>query len=358
MDHFISARIIGVEEKGSISVDSLLSTVESDLKSGINTTFCKLLDIMTKFGDLSTQDLAKSIKKKLTAVVAPTHEGVTVVVDEVDDMFIAFLSALHNVLSEAEFKMVRMGCITLSAKLPNEFDSKVRATETLYDLFDVLVSSPFCNWMNIRLLEKMAAASLQSNAHQLINQYKNAIFSKKLKDIFKHIPEVSNQIPDEYYSKIKQRWKKEFDDVTVKDVIGEWNKLEKLFDVEELMLLLDSNSNHESLSTSGEPNLTRLRTDGSNRNEECDELKSDDLCCGICNKHLFITNKCCNQIYCSKCLKEYLNGTGDDYTMPCLHCKAYMKVLSIGKSQLCTLGIGYCVLETLHMPDVIVELCR
>ena len=248
VDHFISERIIDVKEKQSISVDSLLSTIESHLKSSINTTFCKLLDIMTKFGDLATQDLAKSIKNKLSAMASSMDEGATVVVDfstfdEVEVMFPAFVSALCGMLNEDKFKMIRMGCITnckaLSAKLPNDFVNKVRATETLDDLFEVVVSSPYCNWMNIRLLEKMAAASLQSNACQLISQYKNAVFSKKLKDIFKNIPEVSSQVTDEYYSKVKQRWKKEFDDVTVKDVIGEWNKLEKLFDVEEPTLLLD-----------------------------------------------------------------------------------------------------------------------
>ena len=253
VDHFISERIIDVEDKHSISVDSLLSTIGSHLKSGINTTFYKLLDIMEKFGDLANQDLANqdlanSIKKKLPIMVAAINEDDTIAVDfsafdEVEVMFPAFVSTLRSMLSEDKFIMVRRGCITnnktLSAKLPNDFVNEVRATETMDKLFDVVVSSPYCNWMNIRLLEKMAAASLQSNARKLIDQYKNAIFSKKLKDIFKHIPEVSSQVTKDYYSRVKQKWEKEYDDVTIKDIIGEWNRLEKIFDVEEPTLLLD-----------------------------------------------------------------------------------------------------------------------
>ena len=52
--------------------------------------------------------------------------------------------------------------------------------------------------------------------------------------------------------------------------------------------------------------------------------KQSDQRCGICNKLArdpLIANKCCNQIFCSKCLKEYLKDTEDDYTMPCPHCK-------------------------------------
>lgn len=248
VDHFISERIVDVEEKDSVSVDSLLGTIGSHLKSGINTTFCKMLDIMEKFGDLATEDLARTIKNRLPVMVSPVHEGSTVAVDfsmfdEVEVMFAAFVSALRNTLSEEKFKTVRRGCIMnskmLGAKLPIDFIDKVNATKTLDDLFDVVIGSPYCNWMNIRLLEKMAATSLQSNACQLIEKYKNAISSKKLKDILKHIPEVWSQVTDNYYSRIKQRWNKEFDEVTVKDVIGQWCKLEKIFDVEEPAVLLD-----------------------------------------------------------------------------------------------------------------------
>jgi len=244
VDHFISERIIGVEEKESITLDSLLFTIESHLKSGINRTFCKMLDIMVKFGDLATEELAKNIKKELTTIVSPIPKVVDFnTFDEVEIMFTAFVSALRNMLSEDKFKMIRLGCITnnktLRTRLPDDFINKIDATETLDDLFDVVVKSPYCNWMNIRLLEKMAAASLQSNARQLVNQYKEAVSSKKLKDIFQHIPEVLSQITDNFYSKIKQRWKKNFDDVTVKDIIGQWCRLEKIFDVDEPTLLLD-----------------------------------------------------------------------------------------------------------------------
>ena len=71
--------------------------------------------------------------------------------------------------------------------------------------------------MNIRLLEEMAAASLQPNIHHLIGQYKSAVYSKRLQDIFRQIPEF--EVPEDYYSKVKQKWNKEFKDVTLKDVI-------------------------------------------------------------------------------------------------------------------------------------------
>ena len=248
VDHFISERIISIEEKESISVDSLLHTVGSHLKSGINMTFLKMLDIMEQFGDLATTDLAKSIKMKLSI---PNHEGDAFAVDfstfdNVEVMFVALVSALRNMIGEEKFKMVRRECIMytkmLSAKFPIDFINKIDATKTMDDLFDVLVNSPYCSWINIHLLEKMAAvatASLQSNRCQLIDQYKNVAFSKKLKYTIKHIPKVLDQVTGNYYSKIKQILKKDFDDVTVEDVISQCYKLEKNFDIEESTLLLD-----------------------------------------------------------------------------------------------------------------------
>ena len=52
--------------------------------------------------------------------------------------------------------------------------------------------------------------------------------------------------------------------------------------------------------------------------------QSDNQCCRICHELAcdpYITDKCCNQIFCSKCLKDYLKDTEDDITMLCPHCE-------------------------------------
>lgn len=53
-------------------------------------------------------------------------------------------------------------------------------------------------------------------------------------------------------------------------------------------------------------------------------VQADRQCCGICHELAcdpLITDKCCNQIFCSKCLKEYLRDTENDITMRCPCCK-------------------------------------
>ena len=87
--------------------------------------------------------------------------------------------------------------------------------------------------MNIRLLEIVAGNS--SKAQQTIKRYKDNIYSRKVKDVMSEISEL--EMPLNGYTVIKEKWGKHFNDLIVRDIIDRWNKLEKIFNVEEKMLL-------------------------------------------------------------------------------------------------------------------------
>ena len=167
-NHFVSAHIITLEEKDGLTVDSLLCTINSHLTSS---SFLKMLDIMEYQGDIAMEALAKGIKAELNDTTVPPVSPLSQVdfsdFDEVTFMFEALVSGLRNFFSEDKLPSVRRACTTndkqMSTKLPDEFVRKVTATTNLDELFDAVTQSSFCNWMNIRLLEKMAAASLQRN---------------------------------------------------------------------------------------------------------------------------------------------------------------------------------------------------
>ena len=240
VDRFVTERIIDLEDRDAIRVDSLLDNIGVHLKSGVNSTFHKMLEVMKESGNLAVEELGRKIKAQLDMLSMDKTSTVDfTIINHVEHMFVALISALRSKLSEDKFQMLRRGYTAnkIIQKLPESFIDEIRNTKTLDDLFDVVVASPYCNWMNIRLLEEMAAASLQPNIHHLIGQYKSAVYSKRLQDVFRQIPEF--EVPEDYYSKVKQKWNKEFEDVTLKDVIGHWDKLEKIFDFEEPMLLLE-----------------------------------------------------------------------------------------------------------------------
>lgn len=122
------------------------------------------------------------------------------------------------------------------ANLPDSLVDKIKATDNLSKLFDVLASSSYWNWINIRILKKMVGVSRVEEAKKLIDKYQGAVFSRKLSTLLEQIPKL--EIPADYYSQIKQKWKKSLDEVTVQDLVTHWSKMEKMFDVKEPTLLL------------------------------------------------------------------------------------------------------------------------
>ena len=166
------------------------------------------------------------------------------IIDDVENMYIALFTALRRLLSEDMFRNLRRACFIykMFEKFPKSFVAKICDTQNLDELFDVIVMSDHCNWMNIRLLERIAAAlfclnvpSIYHNAHHLIEQYKNAVFSKPLVHVIQQIPKVENT--KNYYFQVKQIWKENFWKVTLKDIVRQWNKLEEIFDVESALFL-------------------------------------------------------------------------------------------------------------------------
>ena len=159
--------------------------------------------------------------------------------ESIDAAFSNFVDDMLDVLTKENFDRVQRRClenldvvggISLSKDVKNE----VKESKNLNDLVKVLCCcKQYWNWMNIRILEKMAGNS--KPAKQLIKEYKNKVFSRKIKDV---ISEISNlEIPKNGYTEIKEKWNKNFTDLIVKDVVERWNEIEKKFNVKETMLL-------------------------------------------------------------------------------------------------------------------------
>ena len=141
-----------------------------------------------------------------------------------------------------DFYSLRRACFEnvntfVGATIPRELIDKIRSTENFNDLFDVLaLSPPYWSWINIRILKKMVDVSCLDEADQLIEKYEKAVFSMKLSQVLKEIPNTN--IPSDYYTKIEQKWDRSLDAVTVKDLVTEWSKMEEFFNVMEPTLVL------------------------------------------------------------------------------------------------------------------------
>ena len=149
---------------------------------------------------------------------------------------------MFDILSQENFSKVKrkpLENLNVAGGIPltdlEDIEDKIDESKNLSDLFDVLSRHcrPYWNWMNIRMLEKMAGNS--SAAKQTIQKYKKNIYSRKVKDV---MSEISNlKLSTNGYTEIKDKWYKDFKDLIIEDIVKRWNELEKIFNVDETMLL-------------------------------------------------------------------------------------------------------------------------
>lgn len=162
----------------------------------------------------------------------------------VDVAFSILSGTIYDIFmtNNVEFSVLRRSCIEntntlFGACIPEQLVTEIKACDNLSKLFDVLAGSPYWSWINIRILTKMAGVSCIHDAMELVEKYKEAVFSRKLSLLLDQIPMLT--IPADYYTKVQHKWNKSFEEVTIQDLVTQWTKIEELFDVKEPTLLLD-----------------------------------------------------------------------------------------------------------------------
>jgi len=146
----------------------------------------------------------------------------------VSEAFVYLTTKLNSQLSNVKFFDIRRACITqmrtqCGVRLSEE---AVKSCTDLDSLFDTLSETPYWSWIDIRLLEAMAAASGLVESMQLISNYKQSVFSKRLIDVLPNAP--SKAVKDEYYTRLVTMIGK--DDLTVIDLFKFRSQLENVIE--------------------------------------------------------------------------------------------------------------------------------
>ena len=141
--------------------------------------------------------------------------------ENVSNAFIVLTSKLQAKIKQSHFAIVKGRC--LSRARPGPLKTAIRETHDIDSLFLLLDENGMCsNWMNIQFLEAMAyavdAASNNSSLTRLVEEYKDAIFSRTLRQVWDAIPSY-NQVRSKYYSELQTVFcDKDPDNVTIKEV--------------------------------------------------------------------------------------------------------------------------------------------
>ena len=143
--------------------------------------------------------------------------------------FIVLQTKMCAILKKANFGDIRRACISQmhtpdGVEFSEEFVYHIIKTTNTDDLFDQLVCSPYWSWIDLRIMEAMVAASGSPLAYQLLENYKDAVFSKRLIDVLPDVP--NKEVKVAYYKKIAAKLMKEPSEMTVADLLKFQSQLE------------------------------------------------------------------------------------------------------------------------------------
>jgi len=157
--------------------------------------------------------------------------------------FVHLVTIVTVHLEKVKFSTIRRACMLqiktpTGAKLSRDFVEKIASTKNLDELLDILTVSPYLSWIDLRLLEALAAASGSAIAKRILSNYKEVIFSYKLREVLPITP--SKQISDEFYDKIVSKLDQDADKITVADLLKFQSKLERvIMDISEGTCVLE-----------------------------------------------------------------------------------------------------------------------
>ena len=126
--------------------------------------------------------------------------------------------------SSEEFKTIRNSCLS---RVSEPLRSLIKCATDTHCLFEILAeNTKYCNWMDVRLLETIAIACGNKQLQSLIENYKNVIYSKTLREVWGCIPYYP--VRDKYYSELKATFSdKDPDNVTVEELLKNKPQLAK-----------------------------------------------------------------------------------------------------------------------------------
>ena len=161
----------------------------------------------------------------------------------VSEAFSFLTSRMRSQLSTAHFSDMKRACIEQmnspsGAQLSSDLVTKVKSSKSVDGLFDTLAESPYWSWVDIRLLNVMAAASGLVESIELLASYKSSVFTRKLIDVIPNAP--SKKVKEEYYSKIVTKINKNANEITVADLLDFRSEFENvILDINKGICILD-----------------------------------------------------------------------------------------------------------------------
>ena len=145
--------------------------------------------------------------------------------DDVENAFLYLLEMLEALWSEVDIQKLTKVC-KRDIRLSNELKTDLKNATNLDETFDLLTNSPFCSWLEIRILKRMAKAANIPEAMELIEAFEECVHSRKCSEVELHF--MKQYINPDHLTSVIAKFNKNPEHLVVADLIKYCRKLETI----------------------------------------------------------------------------------------------------------------------------------
>ena len=140
----------------------------------------------------------------------------------------------------ADFDTVRRSCLSGAVRVETKIKEAIMSSKNFDKLFDNLATeTPYWSWTDIRILEAMVTASGIQVAVKLIENYKEVVYGKKLKDVLPNI--LNKKLKEDYFTEIVSKVDMNPDGITLAVLLAYRSELEEvIMDINKGTLVLEN----------------------------------------------------------------------------------------------------------------------
>jgi len=149
--------------------------------------------------------------------------------NDVDGAFLYLLDKLETLWEKSNYHSLQKLCIR-DARLSESLRKNIKEeAPTLDEMFDLLKTSPYFTWFEIRILKRMANVAKVSEAKCLIKSYENYAFNKPCSEVQPYFHK--HYIHSEHLTLVTAKLNKNFKNIIVGDLVKYCHGLDSIADL-------------------------------------------------------------------------------------------------------------------------------
>ena len=157
--------------------------------------------------------------------------------NDVESSFVYMLSKLSELWNDVKFSKLKDACIR-DKRLSPELKRSLELANTLNAMLNLLSSTNFCTWLEIRILRSMAEVADVPKAIKIIDMFKSCVYSKKCFEVAKHLKK--SYINPDHVESVTIKVNKDAECLVVTDLIEYCHNLESIFEQPTLSAIVNT----------------------------------------------------------------------------------------------------------------------